>query len=255
MNSVKEHLRAGLDSQLLDAPCFVEDTEDMFWLREADDYQSRVDCGNALAAQYRFKEAVEAYKNALKIRSDDWKLLNRLAGAELTLRRFDEAMARYHRCLELGVDKKVIAYPLGIGCYLQKDYETAATWFEHCLPCDDEMAIAVIYWHTLSCYRFNHVPTLLNAYHADMQVGHHTTYQLAVSVFCGELDLEVALKQVEHEADDLNYVIGLYGLCRYLESIGKKNESLMYLDQLLKRDKFWPCISYLAAWNDANTTG
>lgn len=30
--------------------------KDMFWLREADDYQSRVDYRNALAAQYRFKE-------------------------------------------------------------------------------------------------------------------------------------------------------------------------------------------------------
>jgi len=247
---MKEHLRARLDSQLFGAPCFVEDTEDMFWLREADDYQSRVAYGNALALQYRFKEAVAAYKNALKIRSDDWKLLNRLAGAELTLRRFDEAMARYHRCLELGADKKVIAYPLGIGCYLQKDYEAAATWFEHCLPCDDETAIAVIYWHTLSCYRCGRSPILLNAYHANMDVGHHTAYRLAVAVFCGELDLEVALKQVENEADELNYVIALYGLCGQLELDGNKNQRIVYLDHLLKRDKFWPCVSYLAAWND-----
>ena len=247
-----EIIRAGLDSQLLDAPCFVEDTEDMFWLREADDYQSRVTYGNALAEQYRFKEAVEAYKNALKIHADDWKLLSRLAGAELTLRRFDEAMARYHCCLDLGADKKVIAYPLGIGCYLQKDYEAAATWFEHCLPCDDEMAIAVIYWHTLSCYRCNHVPTLLNDYHADMEVGHHTAYQLAVSVFYGESDLDDALAKIENENDDLNFVIALYGLCGYLDFFGQKNDSEKYLNQLLKHDKFWPCVSYLAAWNDAN---
>ena len=249
---MEEFLRAGLDSQLLDAPCFVEDTEDMFWLREADDYQSRVAYGNALAAQYRFKEAVEAYKNALKIRSDDWKLLNRLAGAELTLRRFDEAMARYNRCLELGADKKVIAYPFGIGCFLQKDYEVAATWFENCLPCDDEMAIAVIYWHTLSCYRCARSPMLLKGYHAKMHVGHHTAYKLAVSVFCGESDLDDALAIIENENDELNFAISLYGLCGYLESIGKKNESLVYLNQLLKRDKFWPCVSYLVAWNDAH---
>lgn len=249
---MKEFLRASLGSQLNNEPCRVEDTEDMFWLREADDYQSRVALGNALAAQYRFKEATEAFQKALKMRSDDWKLLNRLAGAELTLRRFEAAMARYHCCLELGADKKTIAYPLGIGGYLQKDYEAAAIWFENCLPCDDEMAIAIIYWHTLSCYRCNRTPTLLNSYHADMKVGHHTAYQLAVSVFCGESDLELALTQLENEIDDLNYVIALYGLCGYLDSIGKKNESLMYLDQLLKRDKFWPCVSYLVAWNDVH---
>lgn len=248
-----EFLHAGLDSQLLGEPCRVEDTEDMFWLRQSDDYQSRIALGNALVAQYRFKEAIDAYKNALKIRSDDWKLLNRLAGAELTLRRFDEAMARYHRCLELGADKQVIAYPLGIGCYLQKDYEAATSWFENCLPCDDEMAIVVLYWHTLSCYRCNRVPMLLNDYHTDMKVGHHIAYQLAVSVFCGESNWKHAMAQLENETDDLNYVIALYGLCGYLDSIGKENDSAKYLTQLLKHDNFWPCVSYLAAWNDAHS--
>ena len=65
------------------------------------------------------------------------------------------------------------------------------------MPCDDEMAIAVIYWHTLSCYRCARSPIMLRGYRADMEVGHHTAYQLAVSVFCGELDLEVALTQLE----------------------------------------------------------
>jgi Flp pilus assembly protein TadD len=142
---MKESFRASLDSQLSGEPCRAEDTEEIFWLREADDYQSRVQLGNALAAQYRFKEAAEAYRKAQRIHGDDWRLLVRLAGAELTLRRFDEAMARYRRCLALGADTQAIAYPLGIGHYLQKDYETAASWFEKCLPCADELAIAAIY--------------------------------------------------------------------------------------------------------------
>ena len=246
--------RAGLNSQLRGEPCRIEDTEEMFWLRESDDFQSRVAYGNALATQYRFKEAAEVFKKALKIRSDDWNLLSRLAGAELTLRRFNEAMARYNRCLQLGADKKAIAYPLGVGCYLQKDYETAAAWFENCLPCDDETAIAVIYWHTLSCYRCHRVPTLLKDYRTDMKVGHHTAYRLAVSVFCGESEWETTLAQVENKTDDLNVVIALYGLCGYLDFIGKKNKSNKYLSELLEHDAFWPCISYLAAWNDVNQT-
>jgi hypothetical protein len=85
-----------------------------------------------------------------------------------------------------------------------------------------------------------------------MKVGHHTAYRLAVSVFCGETGWETAMAQLENETDDLNYTIALYGLCGYLDFIGRKNDSACYLKALLRRDTFWPCVSYLAAWNDAH---
>lgn len=245
-----EQTRAPLNTQLGNEPCTVEDTEDMFWLRESDDYKSRFHLGNALARQYRFREAVQAYQNAARIRTDDWKLFYSMAGAYLTLLHFEEAMAGYRRCLQLCADKKTIAYPLGIACYFQKNYEKAAERFEECLPCDDEMAIAVIYWHTLSCFRAGREPTMLKYYYADMKVGHHTAYLLAVSVFCGEISWEQAASALEQEQDDLNYVIAMYGLCGYLDMCGKKSESEQCMNLLLKHDDVWPCVAYLAAWND-----
>lgn len=80
-----------LESQLGNAPCLCEDTEEMFWLRESDDYGSRVQLGNLLSGQYRFREALDAYCFAKKIRDDDPMLYIRLGGASLTLWRFDEA--------------------------------------------------------------------------------------------------------------------------------------------------------------------
>ena len=244
-------MRASLESQLGTEPCLIEDTADMFWLRESDDYQSRFSLGNALAAQYRFKDAIEAYEKATWIRQDDWKIFYSLGGAYLTIRYFDKAMATYNRCIALGANEATVAFPLGIGCYLQNDYVSAMTWFEKCLPCENEMAIAVIYWHTLSSYRSGHKPTLLDTYHQNMEVGHHTAYQLAVSVFCGETKWKKVLTQIENETDDLNYVIALYGLCVYLEQVGEVTKSEYYVSDLLKRECVWPCVSYLAAWNDA----
>lgn len=173
-----------------------------------------------------------------------------MAGANLTLRRFEAALAGYRRCLQLGADRKKVAYPLGVAFYLQRDYEKAADWFEECLPCGDEMAIAVIYWHTLSCFRAGREATMLRRYHADMKVGHHTAYLLAVSVFCGERSWEQVALALEQEQDELNYVIAMYGLCAYLDSCGEKNKSKHYMTLLLKHDLVWPCIAYLAAWND-----
>jgi Flp pilus assembly protein TadD, contains TPR repeats len=246
----KKHPRASLASQLGDEPCALEDAEEIFWLRELDDYRSRVALGDALSAQYRFREAVKAYRNALRIRSDDWRLMSHLAGADLTLRRFDDARAEYLRCLSLGANQKSIAYPLGVWHYLQGDYAEATARFGECLPCGDETAIAAIYWHTLSCYRAGLVPVLLKDYRQDMKVGHHTAYQLAVSVFCNELPWEQALRQAEQDENALNAVVAIYGLCGYLSFIGKKEESMCCLKQVLMRDSVWPCISYLAAWND-----
>lgn len=242
--------RASLLSQLGEAPCNVEDTEEMFWLREADDYESRFQLGNALARQYRFREAVQAYQKAARVRADDWKLFYSLAGAELTLRHFERATVAYHRCLALGAGEKAVAYPLGIACYLQKQYKSAADYFAQCLPCGDEMKIAVLYWHTLACYRAGEKPELLGGYHADMQVGHHTAYRLAVAVFCGEISWEKALAETKRAPNSLNDAIALYGLCGFLTFCGERAQSKQCRERLLANEEVWPCISYLAAWND-----
>jgi len=242
--------RATLESQLGSAPCLIEDTESMFWMREADDYQNRFSLGNALSAQYRFRDAIRAYEKALRIRQDDWKLYYGLGGAYLTIRHFDEAAFAYHRCMVLREQESTVAYPLGISHYLQKDYAGAAMWFKKCLPCDDEMAIAVIYWHTLSCYRAGDMPILLNSYHQNMVVGHHTAYKVAVSVFSKETSWTDAMKQLEQETDDLHYIVAVYGLCGYLEQLGEQALRDRYMAALLKRSSVWPCVSYLAAWGD-----
>ena len=244
---------ASLASQLGDEPCLVEDTEEMFWLRELDDYQSRMALGNALAGQYRFKEAMIAYEGAKKIRRDDWQLYNRLGGASLTLRRFGAAWEHYQACLKLGAPIQAVALQIGVWHYLQGQYRKAAKWFARCLPCGDELAIAAIYWHTLSCYRCGEKPELLSQYHKDMDVGHHTAYRLCVSVFSGETDWRGALEQIRQERSELNIVISLYGLSCYLGLIGEAEKSASCLRELLEHDALWPCIAYLAAWNDIAT--
>ena len=42
--------------------------------------------------------------------------------------------------------------------------------FSQCLPCGDEMAIAAICWHMLSCYRAGLEPVLLKDYRQDVKV-------------------------------------------------------------------------------------
>ena len=134
---------ASLESQLGNTPCLCEDTEEMFWLREADDYQSRVQLGNLLSGQYRFREALEAYRLAEKIRADDPMLYIRLGGAYLTLQNFDKAKASYDKSFSLSGNEKLTAYQMGIWYYLQVNYQEASDRFEKVLPCEKAAVPAV----------------------------------------------------------------------------------------------------------------
>lgn len=239
---------ATLESQLGDEICGAEDTEEMFWLREADDYDSMVALGNALAGQYRFREAIDIYNRASGIRSDESLLFIRIAGANLTLFRFEEAKANYDRALEKGAAPVSVAFYMGILNYLRGDYTASRECFENSLPTESgEMKIAIIYWHTLACYRGNHECTLLSEYSSDMDVGHHLAYKRVVDIFCSKR---------ENVADDLNNpldkAIFIYGMSVYYEYRDEIIKSKEYLNRVLENNEVWPCVSYLAAWNDVN---
>lgn len=245
---------ASIDSQLGTAPCLCEDTEEMFWLQESDDYASRVKLGNLLSEQYRFREAIDAYHTAEMIRADDPMLYIRLGGAYLTLRRFDEAKKAYEKSRSLSGSEQSVAYPMGVWHYLQRDYQSAADRFAKVLPCEDEMRIAVLYWHALCCMRKKLPDRLISTYRDDMQVGHHTAYQSAVEVILGKSTADTALRQAEQEKNDLNAVVAMYGIAVYLEYCNKTEEAKNVTASLLRRTSVWPCISYLAAWNDMKMT-
>lgn len=49
-DTMNDNPRASLASHIGDEPCMVEDTEEIFWLRESGDYRSRVALGDALSA-------------------------------------------------------------------------------------------------------------------------------------------------------------------------------------------------------------
>ena len=242
--------RAGPESQLGTAPCAVADTEEMYWLRQNDDYQSKLSLAGALVSQYRYRDAADAYRDAERIRSDDPALYMRLGGALLTIRRFEEAQDAYTTAMRLGGSEKAAAYPLGIRHYLLGEYALAAERFAGCLPCGDEMRIAVLYWHGLACLRASQTSSLLNLYHPGMDVGHHGAYARAVSVFAGETALSDAQAALSDGESALDFCIEAYGLARCLAAAGRTEEADALLRRVLERTEVWPNVAYLAAWND-----
>ena len=251
MGKYFDDIHAGWNSQLTGAPCEIADTAEISALRNAAaDYDSLMALGDALTRQLRYREAAGAYTGALGHRPGDYPAIRNRAGRYLSTLQTEFAMRDLHYCLEHDGDEVDITYRLGLCRYFERLYAEAAQWFERCYPlCDDEMGVSVIYWHTICCYRMNTPPKLLGKYHIGMEVGHHTAYEKAVRVFAGAAPVKDIFDGLEHE-EDMEYVITMYGLCRYLLNTGHIEMYERYMNLLIERDGFWPCFAYLAARND-----
>ena len=175
-------LHAGIESQILNLPAGIPDSQA---IRQAKSLPDSVEkfraLGKALSRQLRYREAVAAYTEGLNLEPEHLSLLRLRAGRYLTTLQSDPAIADFEKCLTLGAEKLDCLYRIGLAQYYAGRYEQAMEAFEGCMPlCDDEMGIAVLYWHTLSAARAEKAPTLLKYYRPDMAVGHHTAYEKAM---------------------------------------------------------------------------
>lgn len=240
--------KASVESQLGTAQLNISDTEEIMRLRNLDDLKSRTELANALFAQFRYKEAADILSEAAGECDFDKELYLKIGGAYLTAREFDKSLKAHEKYLELGGSEQTAAYPMGIWHFFRQEYEKAADSFAKCLPCDDEMMICVVYWHCLSRLRAGGKLEFLKYYRKDMEVGHHTAYRLVVRVLVGEIGINAALKEFEDEKDELNYCIAGYGL--YCIQCDENSYAIAILDKVLLKKEVWPCIAFLAAWND-----
>lgn len=241
-------------SQMGDGVCELMDTPEVSALKDTDTYEGLLALGKALCYQLRYREAVEVYTKAVEMRPRDiWAYRQRGARYISTLRPF-EAFKDFLRCRQLGGDEMDISYRLGLCHYLAGDYIQGMKELEQAEPlCDDEMAVAVIYWHTLCAWRAGRSATLLRyVYRRGMEVGHHTAYDFAMAVAAGYVDVDKALVRLKAEKDDLEYSIMAYGVAAVLKQDGRREEADELIREIVRRDGFWISYAYIAAWNDVS---
>ena len=248
---MNEEIRyASPESQYEDRGEVPADTEEIFWTRMSDDYASRLKCGNLLARQYRYREAVELYRRAERIRQDDPALYLRLGGALLTLFRFDESAECYERARELGMESRKLAFYFGFRDYLTGNWRAAAERFRAVLPTDGENTVSAVYWHTLSSVRAGTAPDLLGEVKPNMRVGHHTAYLRTLDLFRGTVSAEDLRREAEGERKDLNAAILFYGLSVFWEGREDRTRAGGLRRKALARESVWPCTASLAARRD-----
>lgn len=184
-------LHAGIESQILNLPAGIPDSEAVTQAKALpDSIEKFLALGKAFSRQLRYREAIDAYTEGLKLEPENLPLLRLRAGRYLTILQSNPAIADFEKCLSLGVERLDCLYRIGLAHYYAGRYAQALETFENCMSlCDGEMGIAVIYWHTLSAVRAEKAPTLLKYYRLDMAVGHHTAYEKAIQVWNGTTSL------------------------------------------------------------------
>ncbi|MBQ4371892.1 MAG: hypothetical protein II803_05710 [Firmicutes bacterium] len=208
----------------------------------------------ALGFQLRYAEEISMLSALIDEFPDDAALIRRRAARELTTLRCKAALKDFARCAELGMNGPDTVYRDGLARYFSGDYEGAMKAEEQCFAAsDEELGIGAIYWHTLAAWRSGAEPSLLKeSYRAGMAVGHHFSYDRAMSLAAGYMSEEEMKAVIAAEDSDLEYPMVAYGYARWLINEGRREEGGALLKEILKRDSFWIAYGFIGAWSDVN---
>ncbi len=236
---------ASADSQL-------EETFPTELTESSDTFDGWMALGKNLSYSLRYREAILAYSEAIKLDLFSYDAYRMRAGKYLATLQPSRAMSDFEKCRMLGGDESDLSYRIGLCWFFAGIYDKATEEFCHCIEvCDDELAIGAIYWEMISAWRSGNAPKLMKYYHDEMYVGHHTAYKVAVCTAMGRIHLTEAFEILKNEKDDLEFSMMAYGIAQYCRQIGKPKTADKILKELLRRDSFWISFGYLAARNDS----
>ncbi len=249
------------ESQIFREKSEIEDTEDIIEakrevLNNLTNYDSYIKLGKAFNYHLRYREAIEAFTEAICLNPDKYDGYRARAIRYLNTFQFDKAFEDFKYCYGYDENSLDILYRLGLTEYLRKNYDEAYYYFYKALNLDDindEMLVAVIYWGALTAMRMTsneRFKIFISRYNKNMDVGHHTAYKMIAEVFIKCKTVEEVLENMKIEEDDLEYSIVMYGIYNILINDGRMEDGEECLDDLLKRDYFWAGFAYLAALND-----
>lgn len=150
-------VHASHESQLQNLPHGLADTDEILACRaKPQTYENILELADALCWQLRFREAIDALTQAVKLEPERMEAYRKRGPKYLDTLQFERALADYTHCEQADGMSIESRYRIGMAQYMLQNYDAATAAFAGSLaiaPQDDDMYIADVYWLVLSQLR------------------------------------------------------------------------------------------------------
>ena len=261
---VSDEARAAMEAKLAAAQTDYEanptNAEAIIWL------------GRRLAYLGRFTDAIETYTKGIALFPADARFYRHRGHRQITLRRFDSAIADLEKAAELvkGKPDEIepdgqpnaqniptstlkfnIWYHLGLAYYLKGQNEKALHAYRECLKVSGspDRLVATTHWLYMTLRRLDRkseAAKSLKPITEAMDVIENTSYYRLLLMYKGIIPSERLLDEALSEGDSASSHSTLYGLGNWHLYNGRREKALEIF-QRLQSSKQWTSFGYIAA--------
>lgn len=228
--------------------------------------------GRRLAYLGRFTDAIETYTKGIVLFPADARFYRHRGHRQITLRRFDSAIADLEKAAELvkGKPDEIepdgqpnarniptstlkfnIWYHLGLAYYLKGQNEKALHAYRECLKVSGspDRLVATTHWLYMTLRRLDRkseATKSLKPITEGMDVIENTSYYRLLLMYKGIIPSERLLDEALSEGDSASSHSTLYGIGNWHLYNGRREKSLEIF-QRLQSSKQWTSFGYIAA--------
>lgn len=205
--------------------------------------------GRALAALWRYHEAIDVFSKGIKIHPDNALLYRYRGHRYISIREFDKAITDLAKASQLNGRDFDIWYHLGLAHYLKGEFDKARSAYENCLKAaeEDDSKVAVSNWLYVTLRRSGlkeEAAKILEGITEGMKVEENTSYYNLLLFYKGSKSEEESMSQAE--ASDLDIATVGYGIgCWHLYN-GQGEKARDYFEKIMTK-RYWPAFGFIAS--------
>lgn len=212
----------------------------------------RIEKGLELCKSLLFKEAIDAYSEAISLDPFHALAYRHRGHRYLSIRMYNEAAADFELSSRLDPNNWDTWYHLGLSYYLLREYDRAAWVYKICydMTKTDELFVAIADWYWMTLKRINkneEAENLLSRVTPEMDSGPNSSYFRRLLMYKGLLNPENLIQYDGAKIPDLELATQGYGLGFYYLTQGDSNKAKGTFQDVINKSSMWSAFGYLAA--------
>ncbi|MFA1822750.1 tetratricopeptide repeat protein [Virgibacillus oceani] len=212
----------------------------------------RVEKGLELCKSMLFKEAIDAYSEAISLDPFHALAYRHRGHRYLSIRMYNEAAADFELSSRLDPTNWDTWYHLGLSYYLLREFDRAEWVYKIChdMTNTDELFVAIADWYWMTLMQNGKTETaekLLSNVSTEMDAGPNTSYYRRLLMYKSLIDPEELIQYDGAKLPDLELATQGYGLGFYYLVQGDSKKGKETFQNIIEKSSLWSAFGYLAA--------